>query len=818
MKQILQNLKTGATELVEVPAPGASGIGRGQLLIHTSRTLVSAGTERMMVDFGKAGWLEKARQQPEKVRQVIDKIRTDGLLPTVEAVFNKLDEPLALGYCNAGVVVAAGAGILDLRPGDRVVSNGPHAEFVAIPRNLCAKIPTGVADEEAAFAVLGAIALQGVRLAAPTLGEKFMVFGLGLVGLLTVQLLRASGCPVLAVDVSAGRLALAAGYGAETVDLSKGTDPVAAAMAWTGGRGVDGALIAASAKGDEIVHQAAQACRKRGRIVLVGVVDLNLRRADFYEKELTFQVSCAYGPGRYDEKYEQGGHDYPLGFVRWTEQRNFEAVLEAMRAGQLRVKDLITHRIPLEDAVGAYDRLLHDPAALGIVIEYPGIEDDVMLSHAQVDTRDISSEEKLDSRLRGNDGAGAGAGHGCGKVPATSDGITLVAANDGPKIAAGHGGETAAAGLDTATVGVIGAGNYARSTLLPALARTSARLAAVADLNGVAAAHAARKFGAGKAVSDYRVILDDPHIQAVFVLVGHNLHARFVCEALEAGKHVFVEKPLAITESQLTQVIDGVRSLKLAFPGVGHVQPVSREQNTTFKNLTPILPMVMVGFNRRFSPHTVKIRELLAGRTEPLTMTMTVNAGFIPPESWVQDPERGGGRIIGEGCHFIDLLSYLAGSPVKTVAAAMVGGNGPVREDKMSILLGFADGSVGTVHYFANGAKSYPKETLEVFGDGRVIRMENFRVTTGYGFKGFRSFRTWRQDKGHQAEIAAFVKAVALRQAQDARDNKGSGNNPDFSESYTLIPFEQIINVTRASFAAVEAARTGKVLEVVALT
>jgi len=387
---------------------------------------------------------------------------------------------------------------------------------------------------------------------------------------------------------------------------------------------------------------------------------------------------------------------------------------------------------------------------------------------------------------------------------------------------------------DRIEVGVIGAGNYARSTLLPALARTKARLAAVADINGVAAGHAARKFGAGKAITDYHEILGDPAVQAVVVLVGHHLHARFVCEALEAGKHVFVEKPLAIDEGQLAEVVqtyEGVTVRSLDTLGTGLAQGVPRQarddKNKVMVSLSnhelgtgSVEPFtfLMVGFNRRFSPHTVKIRELLAGRTEPLTMTMTVNAGCIPPENWVQDPERGGGRIIGEGCHFIDLLSYLAGSPVKTVAAAMVGGNGPVREDKMSILLGFADGSVGTVHYFANGSKSYPKETLEVFSDGRVIRMENFRVTTGFGFKGFRSFRTWRQDKGHQAEIAAFVKAVALGQAQDARGNKGNGNNPVFSESYTLIPFEQIVNVTRASFAAVAAARTGKVLEVVALT
>jgi len=756
MKQILQNIKTGDTEIVDLPVPAA---GRGQTLIRSSCSLVSAGTERMMVDFGKAGWLAKARQQPEKVKQVLDKIRTDGLMPTVEAVFNKLDEPMPLGYCNAGVILEVGAGITDLRAGDRVASNGPHSEVVCVPRNLCAKIPDGVSDEEAAFTVLGAIALQGIRLAAPSLGERFMVFGLGLVGLLTVQLLRVSGCPVLAVDVSEKRLRLAEAFGAETVDLGKGTDPVTAALAWTGGRGVDGALIAASAKGDDIVHQAAQACRKRGRIVLIGVVDLNLRRGDFYEKELTFQVSCSYGPGRYDEKYEQAGQDYPIGFVRWTEQRNFEAVLEAMRSRQLRVKELITHRIPLDKATVAYDKVLHDPAALGIIIEYP------------TDLKEVS--EKM------------------GQTPLLLRKKIVSPPFHGSVPLGGKKAEP-----QFPNVGVIGAGNYARSTLLPALSRTMATLAAVADINGVAAAHAARKFEAGKAVSDHRQILNDPEIQAVFVLVGHHLHARFVCEVLEAGKHVFVEKPLAINLAQLEEVIHAYEKASLQHTNVGDGK---NGTDTIFagakKESVPIFPLLMVGFNRRFSPHTVKIRELLAGRTEPLTMSMTVNAGFIPPDHWTQDPERGGGRIIGEGCHFIDLLSFLAGAPVATVSAQMVGGNGPVREDKMSMLLGFADGSVGTVHYFANGSKSYPKETLEIFGDGRVIRMENFRVTKGFGFKGFSPFRTWRQDKGHRAEIAAFVDAVA------------AGGTP-------LIPFDEIVNVTKASFAAVESARTGKVISI----
>jgi predicted dehydrogenase/threonine dehydrogenase-like Zn-dependent dehydrogenase len=734
MKQILQNLKTGMTEILEVPPPI---VGRGQVLIQSTRTILSSGTERTLLDFGKSGWIAKARQQPEKVKQVLDKIKTDGIVPTVEAVFNKLDEPMSPGYCNAGVVLEVGVGVTDLRQGDRVISNGPHAEIVCVPRNLCAKIPDGVQDEDAAFTVLASIALQGVRLAMPELGERFMVFGLGMVGLLTCQLLQANGCSVMAVDISKRRLQLAASFGAEIIDIGTGKDPVAVALSWTGGNGVDGVIICASAKDDEIVHQAAQACRRRGRIVLVGVVDLNLRRADFYEKELSFQVSCSYGPGRYDEKYEQGGQDYPFGFVRWTEQRNFEAVLEAMRSGKLRVTEMITHRLVLDEAAAMYDKLLHDPEALGIVIEYLSISKDKKL-------------KVLDDRLRENE---------------KNEGVSVC------DLPAGNG----------VRVGVIGAGNYARATLLPALYRTTAIIAAVADINGVAASYAARKYEAKRAISDYSEILKDPGINAVFILVGHHLHARFICEVLESGKHVFVEKPLAINADQLTNIMKLYEKSNIGY----HTQTASSQ----------VAPMVMVGFNRRFSRHTLKIRELLAGRNNPLAMTITVNAGFIPPEHWTQDAERGGGRIIGEGCHFIDLLSYLAMSPATQVSAQMIGGNDTVREDKMSILLRFADGSVGTVHYFANGSKNYPKETLEIFSDGRVIRMENFRVTTGFGFKGFRKFRTWRQDKGHSAEISEFINAVA-------------------SGAPSLIPFDEIVNVTKASFAAVEAARTGKVISI----
>jgi predicted dehydrogenase/threonine dehydrogenase-like Zn-dependent dehydrogenase len=707
MKQVLQNLKTGHMEIAEVPCPQ---VGRGQVLIQTRASLISAGTERMLVEFSKANLLQKARQQPDKVKQVLDKIKADGLLPTLEAVFRKLDEPLPLGYCNTGVVLEVGSGVTDLVPGDRVISNGNHAEIVCVPRNLVAKVPENVNDEHAAFTVLASIALQGIRLAQPTLGEKIAVFGMGLIGLATVQLLRSSGCEVIAVDLNSQRLALAERFGAKVVDLSQGADPIAAARSCTGERGVDAAIITASAKTDEIVHQAAESCRRRGRIVLVGVVGLNLRRSDFYAKELTFQVSCSYGPGRYDENYEQRGLDYPPGYVRWTEGRNFEAVLGAMSGGGLDVSPLITHRFQLDDALRAYEAIEHDPSALGVILQY---------------------------------------GHHV-------DRSCVVAVSQGRTEAAGR-----------AVVGVIGAGNFSKAILLPALAKTKARLAYVADLDGAAAQYAAVKFGAEKAVTDYRQIIEDGEVNAVFVVTSHNTHARFICEALTAGKHVFTEKPLCLNESELEQI-----------------ESVVREHPSA---------MLMVGFNRRFSPHTQRIKTLLAGRSGPLCMNMTVNAGEIPPDHWTQDPERGGGRIIGEACHFIDLLSYLAAGRIETVCAARVGEGPIVRDDKVSIVLTFADGSIGTVNYFANGCKRYPKEMLEIFCEGRVVRLENFRVTRTYGFQRDKTFRTLRQDKGHRAELQAFVDRVAV------------GGAP-------LVPYEQLANVTQASFAAMTSARENRVI------
>lgn len=717
MKQILQSLRTGAVELLEAPAPAVKA---GHLLIATRRSLISAGTERSLVEFGRANLIAKAHLQPERVRQVLDKIAADGLLPTLEAVFTRLDQPLPLGYCNAGVVLGVGEGVDGFAVGDRVVSNGPHAEVVSVPKNLCARIPEGVSDDEAAFTVLASVGLQGIRLACPTLGENVAVLGLGLVGLMTVQMLAANGCRVLGADFDAGRLALARQYGAETVDLSAGGDPVAAGMAFSKGRGVDAVLITASTKSNQPIHQAAQMCRKRGRIVLVGVTGLELSRADFYEKELSFQVSCSYGPGRYDDHYEQKGHDYPYGLVRWTEQRNFEAVLDLLASGRLDVEPLISHRVPQSEAARAYQLLTDDAMALGVVLTYP----------------------EREAELR----------------------RTVNIANAAPKTS------VAAAGENAAVVGVLGAGNYATRVLLPALAKSGATLQMVASSGGTSAAVAAQKFEFAQATSEVAAVWENEAVNTVFVLTRHNTHAWLVVEGLQAGKHVFVEKPLALDRSELDLVEEAVA----AHP---HQQ-------------------LMVGFNRRFAPLATQIRALLHGRVEPLSVVYTVNAGIIPPDHWTQDPRVGGGRIVGEACHFVDFLRFLVGQPIVGVKAQMMGATSSlaVREDKMTILLDFADGSMGTVHYMANGSKQYPKERVVLFNQGRVLVLDNFRVLRGYGWPGLKKKRLRRQDKGHQAELQAFLERVV--QGGD-----------------WLIPWVELKEVTLASFVAVEqAAEMGGVL------
>jgi len=711
MRQILQNLSNGQTELAEVPCPQ---VKPGQLLIRTRASLVSAGTERMLVEFGKANLLDKARQQPDKVRMVLDKVKTDGLMPTLDAVRSKLDQPLPMGYCNVGRVLEVGQGVTGFSVGDRVASNGKHVEVVCVPKNLCAKIPDSVTDEAAAFTVIGAIGLQGVRLIQPTLGEAVVVTGLGLIGLMTVQLLKAHGCRVLGLDYDANKLRLAEKFGAETVDLNHTADPVGAAMVFSRGRGVDGVIIAASTKSNEPVHQAAQMCRKRGRIVLVGVTGLELSRADFYEKELTFQVSCSYGPGRYDPLYEDRGQDYPFGLVRWTEQRNFEAILDMLADSRLNVDSLISHRFPLEQATQAYELLGSEKSALGIVLQY---SDD----GKNADPALLSRTVKISHAVRRD---------------------------------------------ETVRIGVIGSGNYATRVLIPAFSHAGVVMKSVASATGVSGVYAGAKYGFEEATTDSAALINDQDINTIVIATRHDSHARLVCEALKRGKHVFCEKPLALTREELDEI--------------------TRTYHTAHESASSSSiggPLLMVGFNRRFSPQVQKLKSLLSGIHESKSFIMTVNAGAIPSEHWTQDKIVGGGRIIGEGCHFIDLLRFLAGAPIVSVQA-MAMGQVPgmaICDDKVSVNLGFADGSFGTIHYLANGHKSFPKERLEVFCAGRIVQLDNFRRMKSYGWPGFSKMNLWRQDKGQDLCAASFVSAI-----------KNGGLSP--------IPFEELVEVTRVSF------------------
>jgi predicted dehydrogenase/threonine dehydrogenase-like Zn-dependent dehydrogenase len=700
MKQVLQNMSSGETSIIDAPAPSSKS---GEILIESTCSLISAGTERMLVDFGKASLISKAKQQPDKVKMVLDKVKTDGLATTIDAVKSKLAQPLPLGYCNVGRVKDIGRGVGGFAEGDRVISNGSHADVVRVPQNLVAKIPDNVDDESAAFTVLAAIGLQGIRLIQPTLGESFVVTGVGLIGLAAVQLLRAHGCRVLAIDFDQKKLDLARTFGAEICNPGNGEDPIAAGMAFSRSRGVDGVVITASTKSNEVVAQAAKMSRKRGRIVLVGVVGLELSRADFYEKELSFQVSCSYGPGRYEENYEGRGMDYPIGFVRWTEQRNFEAILDMLSTGQLNFKPLISHRYSFDDAKEAYNLLTNDKSALGILLQYSSENQDYKFKKELVlNEVEFNKEEPV--------------------------------------------------------VGFIGAGNYASRMLIPAFKKAGAQLSTIVTTKGVSGVIHGEKNEFHKTSTDLDAMLDDETINTIAIVTRHNSHAMFVDRVLKAKKNAFVEKPIALSHDEINQI------------------------ETTWESIEGKKPHVMVGYNRRFSPHIQKMKSLLGGVKDPISLILTMNAGAIPANHWTQDPEVGGGRILGEACHFIDLARFIVGSPIVSVQARCMGrvGGMEIIEDKAAIILGFEDGSIATIQYFANGAASFPKERIEVFAENKVLQLDNFIKLTGYGWSGFSKDKIWSQDKGQDACAAAFLEAI-----------KSGGETP--------IPMNEILEVARIS-------------------
>lgn len=699
MKQVEQNYRSGRLRVAEVPAPG---VPSGGLLVETSVSLISSGTEKQLMDLAKASLAGKAMARPDLVRQVLRKARREGLRATAEKVFAKLDQPIPLGYSIAGRVLEVGRNLSGFAVGDRVACAGAglanHAEINAVPKNLCVAIPDGVTDEQASFVALGAIALQGVRQAAPTLGERVVVMGLGLIGLLTIQLLKANGCRVLGFDPNAQRADLALALGAD-VAVSANLD--AAVRDFTRGAGADAVILAASAKSSEPLNQAGELCRMRGRVVVVGLVGMALDRDVFYKRELDLRLSMSYGPGRHDPDYEMGGQDYPLPFVRWTEQRNMEAFLALIAEGRVTPEKLVTHRFAIGDAEEAYALMGRGEPHLALLLTY---------ADPPVDAVSRALSRKA--------------------VPSA--------------------GKT--------RVGMIGFGNYAKAMLIPALrALTDVELTHVATASGISAGSAGDRLGFATIATDPDAVIGAGDVDTVVIATRHDSHADYAVRALQAGKHVFVEKPLALDLDQLDRVIDAAQQA----PG-----------------------LLTVGFNRRFAPMVVRAREMLAAITGPKVMLYRINAGHVPGESWVQRGE-GGGRIVGEVCHFIDTLAFLAGSdPVEAQAIALRD-----RADAVSILIRFEDGSTGTIVYSSIGDAAVAKEYVEVFADGAVVQLDDFTRLT-IAAQGRRRVHKGAQDKGQKAMMAAFFDAI-----------RRGGEAP--------IPLESLIATTETTFAIERSLRIG---------
>jgi len=710
---------------MDVPAPQ---LLPGCVLVRIAASLVSAGTERAAYEFASKNLLQKARARPDLVREVIGKIRRDGVFSAVESVRSRLDQPNVLGYSSSGVVTRVGDGVADLSVGDRVACAGAayavHAEFACVPRLLAAKIPpeSSVSFEEAAFGAVGAVALHGIRTAGVKLGDVVAVIGLGLLGQLTVQMMKAAGCRVLGMDIVPERCELALRMGADAVSVS-GEGLRDLCLQHSSGNGADAVLITAETASSDPVNLAGEVARDRGIVVAIGTVGLDIQRKFYYEKELDFRISRSYGPGRYDSAYEQKGRDYPIGYVRWTENRNMEAFLQFLSEGKLNVKSLITHNFPIERAPAAYDLITGEVPErfLGVLITYPERAEESralqLVERKTVVVRRTEESRRAESR-----------------------------------------------GEESVRVGVLGAGAFAMGTLLPALKRIAA-----ADLMGVCAAsgsHARRgaeKFGFHYCTTDEQRILDDPEVNTVVIATRHHLHATQVLAAINTGKHIFCEKPLCLSEIELAEIVHAYRN------------------QTSGHN-----PVLMVGFNRRFAPMAVRMKEFLAESSEPLAMHYRVNAGFLAPEHWVNDPEQGGGRILGEVCHFVDFLSFLAGTPPVVVQTRSLDNLRGGSNDDVIVSLQFPNGSQGTISYMTGGDRTYSKERLEVFGGGAVAVLEDFRLLELVRHGRKQRFRSrFRQDKGHRAELEALAAAVR-------------------TGSESPIPFDEIVAVTLATLRAAQ--------------
>ena len=675
----------------------------------------------MVVDFAEKNLLEKARSRPDLVRQTLDKAKREGILTTFDAVQNRLDKPMPLGYSSAGRVLEVGAQVSQFKIGDRVACAGGgyavHAEAVWVPKNLLVALPEQVDFESAAFTTLGAIALQGIRLSEVKLRDVAAVIGLGLLGQLAVQMLKAAGAVVIGMDIQPARAELARKLGADAVADSP-DQMTALCEQMSAGHGADVVLITADTKSNQPIEMAGHVARDKGMVVAVGSVGLNIPRKIYYEKELDLRISRSYGPGRYDHRYEEEGHDYPYGYVRWTEQRNMEAFVQLLAEAKVDVRPLITHRFTIDDAPKAYELIKGKTGEpfLGVVLTYP-------------DSVDLRRTVKLRS------------------------------VEDHP-----------VTGSEQVGLGVLGAGNFATATLLPAVKDVkSIKMIGVAAGSGVSSRAAADRFGFNYCTTDSGEILNDPRINTVAILTRNNLHARQVIAALEAGKHVFVEKPLCMTEEELQQII------------------------SVYQKESGPRPALMVGFNRRFAPFVVELKRKLERVNEPLMLNYRVNAGFIPLDHWTQDAAQSGGRLIGEGCHFIDLLTYLTGSRARRVTTRALPDSGRYSQDNLLVTLEFDDGSIGTLTYVANGDKGFGKEFLEVFGGGLSARLDDYRaLLIRDGAKTVQQTARLRQDKGHKAEWAALAAHI-------------TGN-----ATAAPISFDEIVHSTRLTLAARRSLQTGE--------
>jgi predicted dehydrogenase/threonine dehydrogenase-like Zn-dependent dehydrogenase len=733
VKIILQNYRTGELTVTEVPPPA---LAPGGVLVRNTVSLVSAGTERLMVEFARKGLLGKARERPDLVRQVLSKASRDGIISTLETIGARLDVAVPLGYSSAGIVLSVGEGVSRFQPGDRVACAGAgyasHAEIAFIPENLAVKLPEGVDFESAAFTTLGAIALQGLRLARFELGETLAVIGLGLLGILTVQLAKASGCRIVGMDPNPDRCRLAKHFGIDEAV----TDPAGFASACrqlTDNYGADKVVVTASTRTNEPLVLAGEVARDRAIVVAVGATGMEIPRKTYFEKELTFRISRSYGPGRYDSEYEEKGRDYPIGYVRWTENRNMQAFLQQVGAGKIDLVPLITHRFTIGEARQAYALITGktNEAYLGILLTYP--------------------------------------------PPRAQEERSVVVAKAPPTPV--HSPRPANDQDAPLRIGLLGAGQFAVSTLIPALKRLpQVQLTGVCTQTGISAQTIKNKFGFHYATTEEHDIIADPGIEAVVVATRHNLHCRQVIASLEAGKHVFVEKPLCLNREELAAIAQTYAQVCM-----------------TGNNSQPVL---QVGYNRRFASMARELKNFLQEVREPLLIHYRVNAGYIPAHHWVHAPQEGGGRIIGEVCHFVDFLIFLTGSLPEQVDAAALPNQGRYRDDNVAVTLKFANGSVGVITYAAGGDKSFPKERVEVFGGGATAVLDNFRrlELIREGRRQISKSRL-RQDKGFQGEWEAFLEAIIQ------------------PKSILPITFDEIFASTLTTFLIIDSLKCGGIMQ-----